>query len=416
MNAVKLLVVIVLVLAISQLNEWDVLERVFFVLSALLVVALLWSRLSLHGLALSRETRTDRAQVGERLVERLRVSNVSRLPKLWVEVIDQSTLPGHHLSRVVHLGPHDVAGWRTETACTRRGRFQLGPLVLRSGDPFGLFMMERPIPHVQEVLVYPATVDVSAFRLPGGDLPGGNAAQRRTPFVTPNAASVRQYVPGDSFNRIAWSATARSGHLMVKEFELDPSADVWIVLDLEMAGHVRAPEWRLDGGASFIDPPWLGSSEEYAVTIAASVARQFLDENRMVGLLTNGRHRLRLPADRGQRQLVKILESLAAAQADGVENLAETLTVEATSFARDSTVVVVTPSTDQRWARVLGDLTARHLGIVAIVVEPSTFGGRESSLMVVSDLTAMAIPTYLVKNGDDIGHALATHVGRRAIA
>ena len=67
MNAVKLLVVIVLVLAISQLNEWDVLERVFFVLSALLVVALLWSRLSLHGLALSRETRTDRAQVGERL-------------------------------------------------------------------------------------------------------------------------------------------------------------------------------------------------------------------------------------------------------------------------------------------------------------------------------------------------------------
>jgi uncharacterized protein (DUF58 family) len=46
-------------------------------------------------------------------------------------------------------------------------------------------------------------------------------------------ASVRDYAPGDSFNRIHWPSTARTGQLIVKEFELDPMADIWLFLDLE---------------------------------------------------------------------------------------------------------------------------------------------------------------------------------------
>ncbi|MDI3339888.1 MAG: DUF58 domain-containing protein [Sphaerobacter sp.] len=418
MNAVKLAILILVVLALAELSRWDVLEKLFFVLAGLFIAAFVWSRVSLRGLAVTREITADRAQVGQRLVERLRIQNTSRLAKLWVELIDRSDLPGHRMSRVVHLGPRDSSRWRVETWCSRRGRFRVGPMLLQSGDPFGLFPVSRVVPFVHEVVVYPATVDLSGFRLPVGDLPGGTSIQRRTQVVTPNAAGVRQYLPGDAFNRIAWSATARTGQMMVKEFELDPTADVWIVLDLEARHHVRAdrrlsdvvpgPAQRRGAHEEIPLEFWLDSTEEYAVTVAASLARHFLDQNRNVGLITNSSQPSTFPADRGGRQLVKILELLAVVRADGTRPLAETLLAEGGNFQRNATVIVVTPSTEEGWAQAVMSLSARHVGVVAIMIERSTFKGGESSLLVVSDLAALGIPTYLIKYGDDIGRALAS--------
>lgn len=410
MNALKLAVLILIIFIISELSRWSVMEKMFFALTALLVAAFIWSRLSLRGLVVTRETKADRAQVGQTLVERIRVENRSRLAKLWVEVVDHSDVPGHQMSRVVHLGPRDATRWRVTTWCSRRGRFRVGPLMLQSGDPFGLFPSKRLVPYVHELIVYPATVDLGAFRLPVGDLPGGSAIQRRTQFVTPNAAGVRQYLPGDSFNRIAWSATARTGQLMVKEFELDPTADVWIVLDLDHRQHARATRATVDLAAPHDDGVplafWLDSTEEYGVTAAASIARHFLDQNRNVGLIANSSASTVLPPDRGGRQMVKILELLAVVRADGTQPLAETLLAEGASFTRNSTVIVITSSTDERWVQAVMHIVARQIGVVTVVVERSTFDGGEGSLMVVSDLTALGVPTYMLKYGDDIARSL----------
>ena len=121
-------------------------DKVFFALIGLLIIAKFWSRFSLGGLRLTRDTKTDRAQVGQPLLERVRIENRSRIAKLWVELIDHSDLPGHRVSRVVHLGANDATRWRVETICARRGRFRIGPMTLRSGDPFGLFPMEKLVP------------------------------------------------------------------------------------------------------------------------------------------------------------------------------------------------------------------------------------------------------------------------------
>jgi uncharacterized protein (DUF58 family) len=415
-NALKLLALVIGVLVLAEFNRWSVFEHLFYVLTGLLVVAFVWSRFSLRGLRVSRETKSDRAQVGQSLVERVRVQNPGRWPKLWVEVIDYSDLPGHQVSRVVNLGRRDATRWRVETWCSRRGRFQIGPIVLKSGDPFGLFPMEETVPHIQELIVYPAVVDLGSFRLPVGDLPGGSSIQRRTPFVTPNASGVRQYLPGDSFNRISWSTTARTGQLMVKEFELDPTADVWLVLDMESRHHVRADAPKIaQSHAIFSDPQselplefWLDSTEEYAVTLAASMAHHFLDQARNVGLIANNRIGSVIPADRGGRQMIKLLELLAVMESDGTQPIAERLLTEGGRFGRNSTVVIITPSTDEGWVRSIVELVSRQVRCVAAVVEPSTFNGGDSSLLVISDLAAVGVPTYMIKHGDDISRALNT--------
>ena len=126
----------------------------------------------------------------------------------------------------------------TRSAAARPLR--LGPAAVTATDPFGLFRRRRYVGGQQQILVYPAVVDLPHFQAPPANLPGEGRFRRRTHYVTPNASGVREYAPGDAFNRIHWRRTARTGELMVKTFELDPASDIWVILDLERRVHAGA--------------------------------------------------------------------------------------------------------------------------------------------------------------------------------
>src|ERR1700758_3187516 len=95
-------------------------------LVAAFVLSVVWLSLSTRGLSFRRSALGGRAQVGERVEERLALENHSWIPKLWVQVADGSTLPGHHAGYVSSVGPHQRISWRARTVCRRRGRFTLG--------------------------------------------------------------------------------------------------------------------------------------------------------------------------------------------------------------------------------------------------------------------------------------------------
>ena len=411
MNAAKVGLLALVILVAAEVSGWSVLDTLFFVLVGVLIVAYVWSRFSLRSLALQRETRTDRAQVGQTLDERLSIENRSKIGKLWLEVRDHSTLPGHAsaASQVTHLPGGQKHHWRVRTRCTQRGKFTIGPITLRGGDPFGLFPAQRVVPQTSDLIVYPATVDVSSFVVNVGDLPGGAATQRRTHYVTPNASGVREYMWGDSFNRIAWSTTARTGRLMVKEFELDPTTDVWVLVDLHKPVHQVAPPPQ-PGVPEPVDE-WAISTEETSITIAASIMQHFIEQGRNVGLVARGMHSEIVNTDRGERQVLKMLEALSVVHADGVTDLQEVLTAEAVRFGRNSALVVVTPSADEGWVAGLLPLVYRGIKAVGVIVDPSTFGAPRSTYRVVTSLTAANVPVYLVRRGEEIGRALSHPIG-----
>lgn len=410
MNGLKLIVLFIAVLVVGQVTGWGVADHLAVALLVVLVVSWIWSRVSLTGVTVVRRTGADRAQVGQALQETLAVRNASRIGKLWVEVLDRSTLPGHDPGRVVGVPGRSAVEWDTRTVCVRRGRYHLGPIDLRSGDPLGIFTSRTEYPETVEVIVYPAVVDLREAGVPEGALSGGSALERRTPHVTSNVAGVRDYVAGDAFNRIAWSATARLGRMMVKEFDLDPTADVWIVLDLQQQAHrmaTRPVNWVPDDRGNWPAEAWLDSTEEYAVTVAASLAERFLREGRNVGLIASGSHLETIPADRSDRQLVKMLESLAVVRADGALSLPELLVAEGRRLGRHDFLMVVTASLDERWVAALSEVVLRGVRASAVLIEPETFGGGPSSLMTVSALAAAGIPAHLVKYGEPIARAFA---------
>jgi uncharacterized protein (DUF58 family) len=399
MNAVKFALILIVVLLAAQISGWPLVDRLVYFLAGMLALAFVLSRLSLHGLRLRREAPATRGQVGGRFVERLNLDNTSWLPRLWVELHDLSSLPDHHASRVLTIGSRGSKTWRVETPLRERGRFQLGPVRLRGGDPFGLFPVERALRGATEVLIYPATLPLTAVPLVDGMLPGGATAHRRTLQATPHVASIRDYTPGDSFNRISWSTTARLGRLMVKEFDLDPTADVWLMLDMQRAAHLPP--------AAVAPPslePWRSSTEEFCITVTASLAAHFLSQQRAVGLLAGGQHLEVIPTDRSPRQLVKLLEALAIIRAEGEQPLGELLLAEAARFTRQSTLVVITPTTDDAWVSALAH---SHVRGSAVLVDPATFGGPLSPLLAVGQLAAVGVPSIVLRRDDDLGRVMS---------
>jgi uncharacterized protein (DUF58 family) len=387
--------------------------NVTYVFAGLLILSFMWAWNSANWLRLTRQTRARRAQVGRYMEERFTLRNTSALPKLWLEIYDHSELPGHHASQIVsNLGSRSSATWSVRTLCIQRGEFMLGPLRIVASDPFGLFEVERKISATSKLVIYPATIPISEFALPSGLLPGGDALRRRTHYTTTNASGVRDYVPGDSFNRIHWRSTARRDRLVVKEFELDPLADIWIIMDAERTVHVgeydpvdadaRRMPWETSREYSL--PP---TTEEYAVTTAASLAHHLLRRDRNVGFATYGQHHENIQADRGARQLTKILETLAVIRAKGTMPLEQMLTLECDQLAQGTTVIVITPSTREGWLTSVNRLLRRGMRVITVLVDPESFGGRPGMRQVAARLSGMSIPTYLVKKDDDLQLALS---------
>jgi uncharacterized protein (DUF58 family) len=375
---------------------------------ALLVISFVWSWTSVNWVRVARQTRARRAQVGKTLDEQFTVRNSSALPKLWLEVRDHSDVPGHNPSAVVPLLlPTRSYRWTAHTLCVVRGEYTLGPMTLISGDPFGLFQVTRFIAATSRVLIYPATVPIHTFAAPTGLLSGGDAQRQRAHFVTTNAAGIRDYAPGDSFNRIHWKSSARKERLLVKEFELDPLADVWMFLDLSAISLVERP-YSVEGlppGEFFIPP----STAEYAIIIAASLAQHFLMKERALGFVTYNPHRTVMQPDRGSRQVTRILEALAVARCESEITCDKLLALEGHHMARGTTVVIVTADQSEAWIHEANLLVRRGLRTIAVVLDLPSFGATEAPSVETTQLRleASGVITYTVRQGDNLTAALS---------
>jgi uncharacterized protein (DUF58 family) len=258
----------------------------------------------------------------------------------------------------VSIGPRGERSWSVRVPLTRRGHYQVDPMALRTGDPLGLFESHAAVGGYSTVIVYPRVEQLPGFRMPPAFVEGSHADKVRTPHTTPSVTSVREYAPGDAYNRIHWKTSARTGQLVVKEFELEQTADVWIFLDLDESTHAGADD---------------ESTLEYGIRAAASIAARALVENRKVALTASGAHIAPVPADRGPRQYQKIMQTLAAAQADGEQPLAEVLVENVARLRRGMTAVIITASLDPRWVRPLSGLRNRGVETSILLLDAPAF-------------------------------------------
>jgi uncharacterized protein (DUF58 family) len=366
--------------------------------------------LTRYGLAdLEAGYRVDHRQghVGDDLRTTYSISNASGLPKPWLEVYNPTDLPVPMPGRALGLRSWAQRSWIAIVPLTRRGTYRIEPMVVRTGDPFGFFEAAATVGRPTVVTVFPRVVPLPRWRLPNSNLEGSHSAPERTLQTTPLATTVRPYAPGDSFNRIHWRSTARTGEIQVKEFDLEQTADVWLFVDLQ------SPVQTGEGDVSTV---------EEGLRVAASIAHDAIFENRAVGLTTSGHRLVNIPADRGPRQRQKIMQLLAAVEGDGTTPLAEMLLTGLPRLRRGMTAVVITASRDRRWVRALSSLRGRGVAAAVIALDGTSYdvavrrrhgddaevalAGQEQRALRFA-LAEYDIKSHEVRAGDDLGAVLA---------
>jgi uncharacterized protein (DUF58 family) len=364
----------------------------------LVLTMYLWVRELGPRILLRRRLLVEWAQVGDELEEYWELINNARLPLLWLELEDASTLPGYSGRRVAAAGIGDQRHWTTQARCERRGVYTLGPLTASLSDPFGLFRYEWREDSVRQIVIYPPLVQLPALIVPQGQRGGLSRADILQQHVTPSVGGLREYIQGDPPSHIHWPTVAKTDKLMVKEFDQERAGALWIALDLHAGAYDLSDERHaapsqgaeqptgavynrydktvvfqrsavdaVPSGVSKLDSPL-----ELAIVLACSLASQALAEGRAVGLLADdGRLRLVTPG-RGPRQLWRILGALVDAQASGAQPLGQVIRQGHAARASEvsgTALAVITPALDGAWLPALASWQrGRSGGAIALHV------------------------------------------------
>lgn len=318
--------------------------------------------------------------------------------------------------QVVALRAGETRVLKYEVEFLMRGYYQLGPMLLESGDLFGLHRRYRLVSEPCYVLVRPKVVPLRGYDL-ASRRPMGEVRLRHRFHEDPTRiAGVREYERGDPLNRVHWRTTARTGTLHSKVYEPSCVAGATLLLDFHhesfrarrRPGETRDLHRRLAAaGVQGVrlaeevegpEVPWM----ELAVTTAASLAHAVFEQGQQIGVVSNGRdaadrvrwegyrhefrsrtmarrelteappsERLRpvvVETRRGTGQLRQILDTLARLETtDGLE-FADLVLEVAPRLPRDATVVAILTDVTETTAIALGGLRRSGFAVTAILV------------------------------------------------
>jgi uncharacterized protein (DUF58 family) len=379
-------VLAIVLLVLALVAGVAILYYLFYAMLALMIITFIWTRSLVQNLAVNRVLRTKWCVVGDTIQEDFIVRNDGRLPALWVEVRDESTIPHYHPGVVESLGGLDERRWTARAVCRRRGLFKLGPVRVLTGDPFGIFQGTVTYPSETSFIVYPQLIELPGLPMPSGTASGTSRSSLRTLHVTTDASSIRDYEPGDSLHRIHWLSSARTGELRSKEYDLEPSGNLWVILDLDAAVHAGEDE---------------ESTEEYAVKIAGALIHQAIRDNKAVGLVAYGAEKAVISPGKGARQLWRLMEQLALVSADGRLPLHRVMTDVSTSLGKGLSIVVITPTTDTTWLNSLLVMRNRAAAPAVILLDQASFGGPHHAGELSRQLLTAGLTVHTVERGQE---------------
>jgi uncharacterized protein (DUF58 family) len=220
-------------------------------------------------------------------------------------------------------------GWRSARCRwtfvpARRGVYPLTAPRLTSGFPFGLWENRKALAVEAPLLVWPRTFPVGPVPLTSGNQQVEGNVSRHKVGSNGDVLGVRPYRRGDSPRRIHWGQSARHDRLIVCELQANARPVVQLVLDTDPCVHAGTGP---DG------------SREWAVRIAASLARGWVEAGALVGGVWGGHV---IPTASGVRQVHRLLDSLARLADAPAPALAEILAGPACRGFRDGLQVIVT--------------------------------------------------------------------------
>jgi uncharacterized protein (DUF58 family) len=275
--------------------------------------------------------------------------------------------------------------------CTRRGVYEIGPLVAITSDPLGLTQRENEVAGKFELLVHPRIEIVSDRPL---------TRQFEDPPIRPPVSKpfptgfefygMRDYHPGDDLRRIVWRASARMGKLMVREAEQGITDHITIILDTDRGSHSRDGEYS--------------ESFETGVSAAASLAARHLRDGYEIRLESNGGPIAR-PV-RGNAGQLPVLDALARVEMHR-DPLTNVITRLISDPRRDAHNILITPKLGQHEAAQLRLMLQKGVSLLIVALM-----WQEDADETLNAAAALGCQVTAVHPGQDLASALYHDIGQ----
>lgn len=344
----------------------------------IIIASLLLKRNTLKHVDYKRRLDETRVFIGEKINVQGRATNAGRLPLLslivrdnaprsLVEVrLDGSIDPDANihipasLNQLVSIKPRSFASRTFILQATRRGYFPFKAYSLNAIDLLGLSESERIEEPKDNVLVYPRVFPIDALDLPPQQPLGEMVALKRFIEDPARTMGARDYSAGDSFRMIHWKATAHRGHLQTRVSE-----------------HTSDPTTMILLNVMTYSEDWFGVEVErfeWAVSVAASLAKWAHEAGATVGLSSNGctpgrPEALRVRPRRSPDQLVHVLETLAFISAFTLARFQDFLITEQRNVPQGATLLIVSPMFNDHIAEAIYRLHAMGKRMAFVCVD-----------------------------------------------
>lgn len=362
----NLLIFIIGLFLIAALFRVDFFFYLLYVLFGVFFLSQIWTNRTLRGIECKREY-TDRAFLGERIPVKLHLRNKNLLPVSWLRIHESLPIQlksPNFFNHVLSLLPKEKAVLSYELDCRRRGYYPLGPLVLSSGDLFGIHTRDTELPTSEFITVYPQIVPLAKLDLPA-QTPFGSIPAKQRIFEDPaRMIGVRDYQSGDSIRHIHWKTTASKGVLQVKRFEPAISIESQILLNLNRSEYSLS---RAD------------TATELAIVVAASIANYLIEKKQTVGLCCNGwdlltaePEMITLSPRKGREQLMNILEILARIRTADRFPFTDLLRQAKLHLTWGGTAIIITGHADDALFENMLLMKRSGFYVMLILVDPQT--------------------------------------------
>ncbi|OPY67560.1 MAG: hypothetical protein A4E63_02234 [Syntrophorhabdus sp. PtaU1.Bin050] len=304
----NILIALALVLLFGAINrEHNLLYVMVSLLTSVLILAHLLPIYSLRCVSGGRSIQSA-AFEGDVIDCHIRLANTGRGSRYMIEVVDSFPAGEPELRSpmtfITRLRGRQERNYSFPLTCYKRGEYVIGPLRLRSAYPLGISSISRtlPVPN-PTLLVYPRVFEIPYIPLrANGYMPMLGVEVTSRAGGCEEFIGVREYKEGDSLKYIHWPSTAKHNRYIVKEFEIRASTEITIFLDLHSKSNIgKEKETTL----------------EYAIKIAASIAKYALERGHSIQIVGYGAKPLVIPYGKGINHMARVLEELARAAADG---------------------------------------------------------------------------------------------------
>lgn len=135
-------------------------------------------------------------------------------------------------TRSFSVAPFRQKKYSFELTCNYRGSYNIGIKSVEIMDFLGIFKLSYSVPEPKYITVYPRIVPLDRFYLKTVFLSETNSVLNSWFKNSTTISDIKEYEYGDSLKKIHWKATAKTGKLMVKNFQNTSEACVSLFLDL----------------------------------------------------------------------------------------------------------------------------------------------------------------------------------------